>query len=386
MFIKTGASSIKKSTENAYGDCILVKRYNDRDKIIAVLSDGLGSGIKANILSKMTSVMLLGFAEKGADLIKASEIVMNSLPICKVRGISYSTFSIVCADNNGKVNIIEEGNPDFLWIRNNSVLETTPSIIDSKTHKERHLKIYDLNLQTNDTLVFISDGVTEAGRGSKRLINGVERSGLINIALNFIKNNPDFSPEKLAEQITLSARSVSEDNKAHDDISALVLKAVEPTSAVLFTGPPYNSEEDTRWAKMFENFEGKRAIAGGTTAKILSRELKKELYISQESIGNLPAVSFMDGADIVVEGILTLTKTLEYLNSGAYENKKDAAAMLVKFLLEADYVNIVAGANINTAHYDPNLPVEIELRKDVVKKIAQILKEKYLKKVIVQYM
>ena len=166
MFIKIGKSSLKKNDENAYGDCIITKRYKDSDKITAVLSDGLGSGIKANILSTMTSVMLMGFAENNADLIKSAEIVMNSLPVCKVRKISYSTFSIVVADNEGNVNIIEEGNPDFIYYSNNKIVELRPEIIDSKTFKDRHLKIYNFTLKENDVLVFVSDGVTQAGLAS----------------------------------------------------------------------------------------------------------------------------------------------------------------------------------------------------------------------------
>lgn len=387
MFIKTGWFSIKKESENAFGDCILTKRYKEGGRVIAVLSDGLGSGIKANILSRMTSVMLLKFAENNSDLIKAGEIVMNSLPICKVRGISYSTFSIVVADELGNIKIIEEGNPDFLLIRNNEIVEVTPKIIDSKTHKERHLKVYNFSLKINDTVVFMSDGITQAALGSKNLPLGLTREGVIKIILEYIKNNPNFTPCDLAFYITNFAKSVCENNKTKDDTSALIIKAVEPINAIIFTGPPYNSEQDNTWAQMFKNFEGKKAISGGTTAKILSRELNRELVTSQNtSYGALPDISFMEGADLVTEGILTLTKTLQYLEDETYKNKKNSASKLVEFLLFADNINFIVGAKVNTAHYDPNLPVEIELRKDVVKKIANLLKEKYLKKVAIQYM
>lgn len=126
----------------------------------------------------MTSVMLMGFAENNADLIKSAEIVMNSLPVCKVRKISYSTFSIVVADNEGNVNIIEEGNPDFIYYSNNKIVELRPEIIDSKTFKDRHLKIYNFTLKENDVLVFVSDGVTQAGLASEQLKDGITREGL----------------------------------------------------------------------------------------------------------------------------------------------------------------------------------------------------------------
>ncbi len=386
MFIKIGKSSLKKDNQNACGDCILTKRYKDSDKITAVLSDGLGSGIKANILSTMTSVMLSGFAENNADLVKSAEIVMNSLPVCKVRNISYSTFSVVVADNEGNVNIIEEGNPDFIYYTKGNIVEQTPEIIDSKNHKDRHLKIYNLTLEENDVLVFVSDGVTQAGLASEQLRDGITRDGLKRIVKEYIEKTPDFNPDDLARHITNIAKYVSGDHKPQDDISALILKAATPKKALIYTGPPYNSDKDFEWARIFDEFEGKKGVAGGTTAGILARELNREIYINQNSEGSLPAVSFMEGADIVTEGILTLTRVSEYLSDGDFEDKKDAAKDLIDFLLDADCIDFVVGAKVNSAHYDPNLPIEIELRRDVVKKISKTLKDKYLKKVAIQYM
>ena len=386
MFIKIGKSSLKKDNQNACGDCILTKRYKDSDKITAVLSDGLGSGIKANILSTMTSVMLSGFAENNADLVKSAEIVMNSLPVCKVRNISYSTFSVVVADNEGNVNIIEEGNPDFIYYTKGNIVEQTPEIIDSKNHKDRHLKIYNLTLEENDVLVFVSDGVTQAGLASEQLRDGITRDGLKRIVKEYIEKTPDFNSDDLAGHIRNIAKYVSGDHMPQDDISALILKAATPKKALIYTGPPYNSDKDFEWARIFDEFEGKKGVAGGTTAGILARELNREIYINQNSEGSLPAVSFMEGADIVTEGILTLTRVSEYLSDGDFEDKKDAAKDLIDFLLDADCIDFVVGAKVNSAHYDPNLPIEIELRRDVVKKISKTLKDKYLKKVAIQYM
>ncbi len=386
MFIRIGKSSLKKNNENAYGDCIITKRYKDSDKIIAVLSDGLGSGIKANILSTMTSVMLMGFAENNADLIKSAEIVMNSLPVCKIRNISYSTFSVIIADNEGNVSIIEEGNPDFIYYSKGNIVELRPEIIDSKNHKNRHLKIYNFTLNEQDVLVFVSDGVTQAGLASEQLREGITREGLKRILKEYIEKTPDFNPDDLANHITNIARYVSFHHIPQDDMSALVLRATKPKKALIYTGPPYNNDKDFEWARIFDDFDGKKAVAGGTTAGILARELNREIYINQTSGGSLPAVSFMEGADIVTEGILTLTRVCEYLSDDNFEDKKDAAKELIDFMLDADCIDFVVGAKVNSAHYDPNLPIEIELRRDVIKKIAKLLKDKYLKKVTVQYM
>jgi len=129
-------------------------------RVVAVLSDGLGSGIKANILACMTSTMLLKFMEKNSDIEKSCEIIMNSLPVCKVRGISYSTFSAIDCYESGKAKIVEEGNPDFIWIRNGQVLKPKYQLIQSKSFQNRKMKIYDIQLCMRDRIIFCSDGAT----------------------------------------------------------------------------------------------------------------------------------------------------------------------------------------------------------------------------------
>ena len=132
------------------------------------------------------------------------------------------------------------------------------------------------------------------------------------------------------------------------------------------------------------DFKGKKAISGGTTANIISRELNIPVIADMSTNrGKLPGLLKMDGVDLVTEGILTLTKTLEYLQSG--ESEDDAAKTLMNFLLNSDVISFLVGAQMNKAHYDPNLPIEIEIRKNIIKQIAKVLEEKYLKKVEVQF-
>ena len=138
------------------------------------------------------------------------------------------------------------------------------------------------------------------------------------------------------------------------------------------------------YANTFNKFKGKKAISGGTTANIISRELNIPVTADMSlNTGKLPGLLKMEGIDLVTEGILTLTKTLEYLENG--KSEKDAAEALMKFMLDSDCITFLVGAQMNKAHYDPNLPIEIEIRKNVVKQIAKVLEEKYLKKVTVQF-
>ena len=386
MFIDIDCSQMKKYDQNAYGDYFVSKRYPDEARLIAVLSDGLGSGIKANILSCMTATMLLRFIEnQQISIRKAAEIVMNALPVCKVRHISYSTFSAIDVNDDGHAKIVEEGNPEFIWIRNNEVLQPNFETIQSKTFKNRKMKIYKIDLKLGDRLIFCSDGVTQSGLGGGRLKLGLRRDGLIVLLQDKLKEHPDISSSELSHYLVNQARNIETDRRPKDDISACVLYFRDPRESLIFTGPPYHQSKDAEYARMFANFKGKKAICGGTTANLISRELNRPITMDTAiSIGKLPSCSYMDGVDLVTEGVLTLTKTLEYLESGT-SDIDNAAGKLVNFLLDSDCINFMVGAKLNQAHYDPALPVEIEIRKNIIKKIAEVLQSKYFKKVSIQY-
>ena len=387
MFIDIDCHQIKKYNQNAFGDYFVSKRYPDEGKLIAVLSDGLGSGIKANILSCMTATMLLRFVEKEEIPIRhAAEIVMNALPVCKVRKISYSTFSVIDVNDEGAAKIVEEGNPEFLWIRNNEIMTPSYETIPSKTFKNRCLKSYKINLEMGDRLIFCSDGVTQCGLGNGKLKLGLRREGLIELVLNKLVQEPNISSSDLSEYIIKQTINIETNRLPKDDISACVLYFREPRTSLIFTGPPFNQKKDSESAQLFKDFSGKKAICGGTTANLISRELNLPITMDKEiSIGKLPSCSYMDGVDLVTEGILTLTEALERLEDGKWDID-NAAGKLIEFLLDSDCINFMVGAKLNQAHYNPALPVEIEIRKNIIRKMATVLQDKYFKKVNIQFM
>ena len=384
MFIDVGCSQEKKYNQNAYGDYFISKRYKDNGRVIGILSDGLGSGIKANILASMTATMLLKFIEAQSDIKVACETIMNSLPVCKVRKISYSTFSAIDCDEEGNAKIVEEGNPQFLWIRNNKILNPEERVITSKTFPNRHMHLYNIKLEKDDRIIFCSDGVTQAALGTKELRLGVRREGLIEIVLNKLNETPFISSDELTKHILRQIELIEPDHKLKDDTSVVCFYFREPRKSIVFTGPPYDMEQDALYAKSFYSFNGKKAIAGGTTANLLARELGRTVTTEKFSGGSLPACSHMEGVDLVTEGILTLTKTLEYLNEGG-RIPDDPAGKLMELLLDSDCIDFMVGTRLNEAHYDPLLPVQLEIRKNVVKQLEKILSERYIKKVHLQF-
>jgi len=335
----------------------------------------------------MTATMLLKFVEQEEIPIRhAAEIVMNSLPVCQVRKISYSTFSVIDVNDEGDAKIIEEGNPEFLWIRNNEVIQAPYDTIQSKTFKNRCMKSYKIKLELGDRLIFCSDGVTQCGLGNGRLKLGLRREGLIELVLNKLKEEPNISSSDLSSYIIRQTENIETERLPKDDISACVLYFREPRTSLIFTGPPFNQKRDAEYANIFKEFKGKKAICGGTTANLISRELNLPITMDKEiSIGKLPSCSYMDGVDLVTEGILTLTETLERLEDGKWDID-NAAGKLIEFLLDSDCINFMVGAKLNQAHYNPALPIEIEIRKNIIRKMAAVLQDKYFKKVNVQFM
>jgi hypothetical protein len=386
VFIDIHCAQEKKYNQNAYGDSFRSRMKPEEGRVIAVLSDGLGSGIKANILSLMTATMLLRFVEEDFEITKAAEIVMNSLPVCKVRKISYATFSAVECDDDGNVHLVEEGNPDFIWMRGTEVVPVHHRIVPSKAFPERQLKIYRFQVEEGDRLVFCSDGVTQAGLGRRGpYMTGLKREGLIELLKTKLRMHKNISSTELSMFIVQSALAVYEDGLAKDDVSAGVIYFRTPRRAVIFTGAPYDQRQDAHYATNFDKFPGKKAVCGGTTATLLGRELGRKVTINAAApAGDLPPQLLMPGVDLVTEGILTLTRALTYLENRQL-GRRDPAGALTDFMLASDVIHFMVGVKLNQAHYDPRQPVDFEIRREVIRKITSVLKDKYLKKTTVQY-
>ena len=383
FFTDISFSQEHKYGENTYGDVFMSSRNFSEGRFMAVLSDGLGSGVKANILATMTSTMILRFMAAGRDINVAAEIMMDSLPVCKVRQISYATFSIIDIRIDGTTRIVEEGNPKFLFIRDNKVIELVPEIVKSTNHTNRQLLIYDFNMILGDRIICCSDGVTQSGLGGGVYKLGLRREGFITIVLNAILNNKDISSIELSK-LALESALEKDAWKAKDDISVVSLYARKPRKLIIFTGPPYHQNRDNEYAVYFYNYKGRKALLGGTTSNIISRELDIEIESDKRiSIGRLPAPAKMEGIDLVTEGILTLTVLADYLEEKTQSD--DAAGQIMALILDSDYIEFLVGAKINEAHYDPDLPVEIGLRKNIVKRIGKILEEKYAKEIVLRF-
>ena len=202
-----------------------------------------------------------------------------------------------------------------------------------------------------------------------------------------MEQDPYISSSALAEKIVNEALEKETERKAGDDISCMCLYFRKPRKLLIVTGPPFNEDKDREIAEMVADYDGKIAVCGGTTANIIERELCLKCEIDKTSFDTkIPMASKMEGIDLVTEGILTLTDAYRMLKEGVDKNSNTASVRLVKLFLSSDKIDFVVGTKINVAHQDPNLPMELEIRRNIVKKIFRLLQSQYLKEISVRYL
>lgn len=389
FYVEVNSQQRNHEGERICGDVFLNRYLKEEKRIIVVLADGMGHGVKANILATLTSTMALNFTIEHKEVERIAEIIMNTLPVCSERKISDASFTIVDIESDGRTTILEYDNPPAVVLRGNSIFEITWTTVTLQKGRNqgKTLSTCTFYPKKEDRIILSTDGITQSGMGSDQWPFGWERDNMTDYAVKLVTNEPVISAKVLASKIVNMAYK-NDHFKAKDDISCAVLYFREPRKMLLCTGPPYEQEKDTVLAEKVKNFNGKVVLSGGTTADIVARELDKKIV--EELVfedPDLPPESFMEDIDLVTEGILTLQKVSEMVRT--YNNSirlgKGPADKIVKMMMESDEIEFIIGTRINTAHQDPNLPIELEIRRTVVKRIAAILEEKWMKKVSMEY-
>ncbi len=371
------------------GDIFLSEKVKEDGRIVSVLSDGLGSGVKASVLATMTATMALKFAASAMDIRRSAEVIMDTLPICSVRKISYSTFTVVDMAGTGATRIIEHGNPPFLLIRPSGDVAIEKTEVRPERWHDRVISYSSFEVQREDRIVFFSDGISQAGMGEYRTPFGWGSESVEKYVRQEIDRHPHVSARELSRLLVDQAEHI-DGLTAKDDITCAVVYFRSPRQLLVMTGAPFNRAHDQDLARIAEKTPGRKVICGGTTANIISRQLTRPIQIDlrQTRDARVPPSAKMEGFDLVTEGILTLGEVLRLLEEGfaPEEMKINPAVRLAGMLLDSDVVRFVVGTRINEAHQDPNIPVELDLRRNVVKRIALALETKHMKRVIIQYM
>lgn len=379
--------SLHKHHEELCGDKVEILKTDNSD--IIILADGMGSGVKANILATLTSKILGTMFLNGAGIEECVQTIVKTLPICKVRQVAYSTFSILQIFNTGEAYLVEFDNPACVFIRDGKLLDVpyTERIIEDKKIRE-----YRFEVKVNDCFILMSDGVIHAGVGK---------------ALNFgwtWDNMAQYSVKATNETLSAS-RLTSILSKACDDLymqcpgddtTVAVARVMDTKSLHLFTGPPLNKVDDTNAVMAFMSGTAKRIVSGGTSANIVARVLNKKIVTSLSYVDpSIPPIAKIDGIDLVTEGVLTLTRSLQllrrYINEDINEefflelDKQNGGSMIAKMIIEeCTELHLFVGRTMNEAHQNPGLPFDLSIRMNLVTQIIDVVK-KMGKRAYVQY-
>lgn len=385
-FLDINYKSINKYGEELCGDKVEIVKTND--EYIIVLSDGLGSGVKANILATMTTKIASTMLKNDASIIDTVETIVNTLPECKVRKLAYSTFTIIKIDKDNNAYIVEYDNPPALFYRHGRYLP-----VEKKEINIGSKKIFEWNItfEFGDSLSIISDGAVHAGVGQ-----------MLNLGWSWENINEYLENLNLkyptAQEMNGNFIGVCDnlyDNKPGDDTTILTIKAMEPAITDVFAGPPSSKNLDKYFVSKMTEGSNKKVICGGTTGLIASRELKKELVVDIDTVTKeVPPIAYMEGFDLVTEGVLTLGKTLENMkeyNSNSYKNpimskSYDGCSLLTNMLMNnSTHINFYIGRAINPAHQNPDFPMGFNIKLKIINDLIVEL-EKSGKVVVVNYL
>ena len=372
-----GYKSINHVGEELCGDHVDVVEQNENSTVI-VLADGLGSGVKASILSTLTSKIISTMMAAGLPIEECVSTIAATLPVCSLRGVAYSTFTIIHILNNELAEIIQYDNPHVIVIRNFEQYDY-PKIEMNIGGK----KIYksSIHLQEDDVFIAMSDGCPHAGLGGKYNF-GWKREDIA-----------DFMQALVAGGYTaknLSTMLVDECDKLYghrpgDDTTACVVKIRKREPMNILFGPPSNRDDANRMMSLFFSKAGKHIVCGGTTSSIAAKYLGKPVQVSLTfEKSDVPPIAYIEGVDLVTEGVITMDKVIRYAGDYLGDNllyeewnfKKDGASMISRLLFEeATDINFFVGRAVNPAHQNPDLPINFNIKMNIVEELSGYLKK-----------
>ncbi|MEE3437171.1 MAG: SpoIIE family protein phosphatase [Lachnospiraceae bacterium] len=372
-----GWKSINHEGEQLCGDHVDIVEQGENSQVI-VLADGLGSGVKASILSTLTSKIISTMLAEGLALEDCVDTIAATLPICSVRGVAYSTFTIIHVIANRTVEIIQYDNPPVIFIRGDEIYDYPKTELNIGGKKVLKSVI---SLQEGDCMIAMSDGCPHAGIG---------------LAYNF-----GWKWEDIAEFMqalvavgytakTLATMLVDQCDKEYgyhpgDDATACVVKMRKREPMNILFGPPRNRDDCDRMMSLFFSKEGKHIVCGGTTSSIVGKYLGKPVRASLTfERSDVPPIAEIEGVDLVTEGVITLSKVIEYAKDALDKNElyetwsfqRDGASLICRLLFEeATDINFFVGRAVNPAHQNPDLPINFNIKMNIVDELSDCLRK-----------
>lgn len=387
LWTDTGYISLNHVNEQLCGDRVEIIGNNEKS-LTMVLADGLGSGVKANILSTLTSKIICTMMANGMPIEECVDTIVKTLPVCSVRKVAYSTFTIIHVEENTTATLIQFDNPNVILLRGGKHWDypTTSRVIEGKTILESKFP-----LQLNDMMIAMSDGAIWAGVGQSMNF-GWQRDNVVEFAERMYEDT--LSAKMMAALI------VDECNRLYagepgDDTTVAAVRVRERKPVNLMIGPPADPADVGKMMALFFAKEGKKIVCGGTTSKLAANYLHEDVVTSLDygTDPDIPPTATIKGVDLVTEGVITLSRVVEYANvflnnsdlANLWSLQTDGASRIAQYLFEyATDISFFVGRAINPAHQNPDLPITFGIKIQLVKQLSEAL-EKMGKRVSVSY-
>ncbi len=374
LWIDYGYTSLNHYGEELCGDNVEIS-VNDEWTTL-VLADGLGSGVKANILSTLTSKILCTMTAGGADMQDCVETIIQTLPVCKERQVAYSTFSLIHVNNEGKGHLFEFDNPEAIWYHNGHTADFPRVELDICGKKVYHT---ELNLESGDLVFVMSDGTIHAGIG--QMLNfGWQRKEIMEHLDHYVDAHMSA---RAAACLLASACNDLYLDRPGDDTTVAAVRIRPRCETHIMVGPPVDKEKDAEYVQRFMMDADKRIVCGGTTSQVVARCLGRELKTSFDFPDKeVPPIGFIDGIDLTTEGVITLRRLLalseKYVSAKDLTPKtyvkKDGGSLLANIIFEeATHIVFFVGQNVNAAH--AGLEIDITMKLKLVERLADNLRK-----------
>ena len=378
LFADIGYRSINHYGEELCGDHVDVIDQNEENSTVIVLADGLGSGVKASILSTLTSKIISTMVSEGLSLEECISTIAATLPVCSVRGVAYSTFTLIRLVNNEYAEIMEYDNPAVILLRDGRGVE-----IPKKEVNIGGKLIYSsrVKLQENDIFIAMSDGCIHAGVGMS-LNFGWGRRDIVTFMETFY--DVGFTAKTLST-ILLDECNRLYGGKPGDDTTVCTIRIKRREPMNLLFGPPSNRDDCDKMMSLFFSKEGKHIVCGGTTSSIAAKYLGKPIRTEIDFLDpDIPPISHIEGVELVTEGVITVNRVLEYAKDYLNDNesykhwsyKQDGASQICRLLFEeATDINFYVGRAMNPAHQNPDLPINFNIKMQLVVELSDCLRK-----------
>jgi hypothetical protein len=334
-----------------------------------ILADGIGSGSYANIAARLCISRVLHLMRSGISIHNACEKALTLMHRARTEKVPFAAFNIARIMKRGQFTALSFEAPPPLLVRDGVVqkLRSTHYALSGEVVSETSAA-----LKEGDSVVFFTDGVTQAGLGRGQGM-GWGAEGFMDLYQKCI--SAGMGTSDALDLILMKTKALS-GNENGDDTSIALLTLRKASVINILSGPPANKADDAAFVKLFLGCDGLKMVCGSTTADMVARVMNKRVKMRKMTDSlTAPPEYFIDGIDLVMEGAVTLNQAYNILEEDL-KSGEEGVLRLCALLRSADIVRLFEGTAENVAHNDLTFK-----QMGIVKRalIMQLLNEKLVK-------